>query len=90
MARVSTAGEMIRHADLAALEPVADALESLAVEFYIGGSVASSVHGVARATIGVMRVQRDDLDRAYIEQWASKLDVQDLLDRAWSEVEGAE
>lgn len=203
MARVSTAGEMIRHADLAALEPVADALESLAVEFYIGGSVASSVHGVARATIdidvvaalrrehieplvsrlhgayyieadqirqaieqrrsfniihlatmykidvfimkdrpyddvarqrttrqtlaqdsphefaiaspedtilnklewysaggevserqwtdliGVMRVQRDDLDRAYLEQWASKLDVQDLLDRAWSEVEGA-
>ena len=203
MARVSTARSMIGHDNLDALEPVADALESLGVEFYIGGSVASSIHGVARATIdidlvaalaleqveplasrlqsdyyvdagqireaieqrrsfnlihlattykvdifvmkdrpfddvacrrtvrqtiaegsprqfaiassedtilnklewyraggevserqwtdviGVMRVQGNHLDRAHLEHWSGQLGVRDLLERAWSEVEGA-
>lgn len=39
--------------DLAALEPVADALEAIGIEYYVGGSVASSVHGVARSTIDI-------------------------------------
>jgi hypothetical protein len=39
--------------DLAALEPVADALDALRVEFYVGGSAASSAHGFARATIDI-------------------------------------
>ncbi len=38
-------------ADLAALAPVAEALKSLGVDFYIGGSVASNVHGVWRSTM---------------------------------------
>jgi len=38
---------------LTALVPVAQALERLNVPFYIGGSVASSVHGAARSTLDV-------------------------------------
>jgi hypothetical protein len=34
-----------------ALGPVVDALDSLGVEYYLGGSVASSAHGVPRASI---------------------------------------
>ncbi|MFQ5742207.1 MAG: hypothetical protein ACE5HV_01325 [Acidobacteriota bacterium] len=38
---------------LAALEPVLDILERLGVRYQIGGSVASSAHGMARATMDV-------------------------------------
>jgi hypothetical protein len=38
---------------LAALLPVVSALERLGVQYMIGGSVASSVHGVARTTIDI-------------------------------------
>ena len=38
---------------LAALSPVAETLEKLGVRYHIGGSVASSVHGIARATLDV-------------------------------------
>jgi hypothetical protein len=38
---------------VAALRPVADALAALHVPFYLGGSVASSAHGIARATLDV-------------------------------------
>jgi len=38
---------------LPALLPVVRALESLSVPFYIGGSVASSVHGAVRSTMDV-------------------------------------
>ncbi len=38
---------------IAALQSVADALGSLGVEFYIGGSIASAYHGQPRATIDV-------------------------------------
>jgi hypothetical protein len=34
-----------------ALRPVADALDALGVPYYIGGSVASSAHGIARASL---------------------------------------
>ncbi len=37
----------------AALEPVADALDALGVEYRVGGSVASSALGVARTTLDV-------------------------------------
>jgi hypothetical protein len=36
---------------VAALAPVADALGALGVPFFIGGSLASSVHGIARASL---------------------------------------
>ena len=32
--------------------------------------------------LGVLKVQGDDLDHAYLDEWASRLDVADLLDRA--------
>ena len=35
----------------AALRPVADAFETLGVRYYLGGSVASSAHGIARASL---------------------------------------
>ncbi len=38
---------------LAALEPVVDVLERLGVRYQIGGSVASSAYGMARATMDV-------------------------------------
>ena len=36
---------------VAALLPVIEALDSLGVRYYVGGSVASSIHGVPRASI---------------------------------------
>ena len=38
---------------VAALTPVAEALENLGVRFYVGGSVASSFHGASRSTMDV-------------------------------------
>lgn len=36
---------------VAALRPVADALDALGVRYFLGGSVASSAHGIARASL---------------------------------------
>jgi hypothetical protein len=36
---------------VAALRPVAEALDRLGVPYYVGGSVASSAHGIARASL---------------------------------------
>jgi hypothetical protein len=36
-----------------ATSPVADAFEFLGISYYIGGSVASSIHGIARATLDI-------------------------------------
>jgi hypothetical protein len=36
---------------VAALRPIAEAFEALGVRYYLGGSVASSAHGVARASL---------------------------------------
>lgn len=36
---------------LAAITPIVEALEQLGVNYHIGGSVASSIHGIIRATI---------------------------------------
>ena len=38
---------------LAAIKPVVEAFEKLGVHYYIGGSVASSAYGIARATLDV-------------------------------------
>jgi len=37
----------------AAVAPVAKLFEELGVSYYIGGSVASSAHGIARATLDI-------------------------------------
>lgn len=44
---------MSKPVQVAALEPVADAFTSLGINFYAGGSLASSVHGVFRSTVDV-------------------------------------
>jgi hypothetical protein len=36
---------------VAALLPLADALDELGIRYYLGGSVASSAHGIARASL---------------------------------------
>jgi hypothetical protein len=59
---------------VAALRPVADALASLGVRYYVGGSLTSSAHGIARASRGA--------DRTYPRRWSPSLDVADLLERA--------
>jgi hypothetical protein len=38
---------------LQALEPVVQAFEALGVSYHIGGSIASSAHGIARATLDI-------------------------------------
>jgi hypothetical protein len=34
--------------------------------------------------LGILAIQRDLLDRAYLQQWAPTLGVVDLLDEAWA------
>ena len=38
---------------LSALQPVVKALEKFSIPYYIGGSIASSIHGMARATMDI-------------------------------------
>lgn len=39
--------------NIEALRPVADVFESLGIEYYIGGSIASSYHGKGRSTLDI-------------------------------------
>lgn len=54
-----------------ALEPVAKVLQSMAVRFYVGGSVASSYHGASRSTLDVDLVA--DLKRNNVGLFVEKL-----------------
>jgi hypothetical protein len=56
---------------LLALTPVVGALEDLGVPYQVGGSVASSVHGVGRATMDVDLVA--DLDESHVDRFADAL-----------------
>ena len=49
---------------LAAVTPVVEALEQLGVGYYIGGSVASSLHGIPRSTIDIDLVADLHLENA--------------------------
>lgn len=56
------------------------------LEWYrLGDEVSETQWG---DVLGVLRVQTDALDRAYLEKWAAGLEVADLLERAWNEAEG--
>jgi len=54
-----------------ALKPVAKALQSMDVRFYVGGSVASSYHGASRSTLDVDLVA--DLKRENVELLVEEL-----------------
>ena len=66
---------------LLALTPLVEALEKLGVQYYLGGSVASSAYGIARSTLDVDLVA-DLLDNEYLDAWAADLGLTDLLERA--------
>ncbi len=55
---------------IAATTPVVEALESVGAPYQIGGSVASSVHGIARATLDVDLVTDlpEDRVRAFVQR----------------------
>jgi hypothetical protein len=56
---------------VAALQPVTDALDRLGVRYFIGGSVASSAHGIARSSIDVDLIA--ELETAHVEPLAAWL-----------------
>lgn len=56
---------------LVALSPVTKAFSDLGVRYHIGGSVASSAHGIARATLDVDLVA--DLKTEHVRKFAATL-----------------
>lgn len=63
---------------LAALEPVIDVLERLGARYQVGGSVASSMHGMARATMDVDVVA--ELKAAHVAEFVSSLQEDYFVD----------
>ena len=37
--------------------------------------------------LGVMRLQREALDKSYLQRWATEIGVKDLLDKAWHQAD---
>ncbi len=59
-------------ADLvAALRPVVEAFDALGVRYFLGGSIASSAHGVARASLDADVIV--ELDSPHVERLAQRL-----------------
>ena len=56
---------------------VVDILEGLGVPYLVGGSVASSLHGIPRST--------QDVDLAYLHREAKSVGLGELLERALRE-----
>ncbi len=65
---------------VAALQPVAQALERLGVSYHVGGSLASSVHGVGRSTADVDIVA--DLHVRHVQEFVRQLQSAYYLDEA--------
>ena len=63
---------------LAALGPVVDAFEALEVRYYVGGSVASSAHGAARASLDVDLVA--DLGLEHVQPLVGRLAAEYYVD----------
>lgn len=56
---------------VAALRPVAEAFDTLGVRYFLGGSIASSAHGVARASLDADVIV--ELDPSHVERLAHQL-----------------
>ena len=63
---------------VAALLPVIEALDSLGVGYYVGGSVASSIHGVPRASIDADLIA--ELGAEHVAPLAARLSALFYLD----------
>lgn len=63
---------------LAALVPVVDALDALGVRYFVGGSVASSAHGVPRASIDADVVA--DLEAQHVVPFVRRLEATYYVD----------
>jgi hypothetical protein len=63
---------------VAAIEPIVEALEELGVTYHIGGSVASSVHGIPRLTIDTDIVA--DLRPEHVRPLVKQLEVEYYID----------
>lgn len=63
---------------LAAMTPVIDAFEQLGIVYYIGGSVASSLHGLPRSTLDVDLIA--DLRPEHVEPLVARLQDMYYLD----------
>jgi len=64
---------------ITALESVIKVFENLEISYYIGGSVASSAYGIARATIDIDLVV--DLKLKHVEPLVKKLQSEYYIDR---------
>jgi hypothetical protein len=63
-----------------------DTLLHKLVWFRLGGGVSERQW---RDALGVLRIQGDALDRGYLDSWASRLGVRDLLEKARDELRSA-
>ncbi len=80
-----------------ALTPIIEVFDRFGIAYYIGGSVASSVHGRRRytqdvdvvAALQLKHVQTKEkhaaLDIAYLRQSAPMLGIADLLEKAFND-----
>lgn len=57
---------------VAALRPIAEALDALGVRYYVGGSIASSAHGVARASLDADLVA--ELEPSHVDGFVDRLE----------------
>jgi len=64
---------------LAVIRPVAEAFEKLGAFYYIGGSIASSAYGAARATLDVDMAS--DLKPQYVDLFVKMLDTSYYIDK---------
>ena len=64
---------------LAALDPVVKAFEKIGVSYYLGGSVASSAYGIARATLDVDLVA--DLSAQHVNPLTEMLKADYYIDK---------
>jgi len=63
---------------LEALRPVAKIFDALSIPYYIGGSIASSIYGLARATMGVDLIA--SIKQRHIEPLKDELEGQYYID----------